>query len=109
ILKDGASAVYGSDALGGVVNVITRKDFTGTELSVTQLVPEMKGGAKTELSAVNGVNTEKLSLVTVIQARKNAVIQSKDREWTANQFSNVGDPGSYRNNGSQFFADPNCP
>ncbi len=33
ILKDGASAVYGSDAIGGVVNVITRKDFTGGEFT----------------------------------------------------------------------------
>jgi iron complex outermembrane recepter protein len=31
VLKDGASAVYGSDAIGGVVNVITRKDFNGGE------------------------------------------------------------------------------
>ncbi len=33
ILKDGASAIYGSDAIGGVVNVITRKDFDGGEFS----------------------------------------------------------------------------
>ncbi|MEQ1437969.1 TonB-dependent receptor [Fontimonas sp. SYSU GA230001] len=33
ILKDGASAIYGSDAIGGVVNVITRKDFDGLALS----------------------------------------------------------------------------
>ena len=33
ILKDGASALYGSDAVGGVVNVITRKNWTGTEIS----------------------------------------------------------------------------
>jgi iron complex outermembrane receptor protein len=33
VLKDGASAVYGSDAIGGVVNVITRKDFTGGEFN----------------------------------------------------------------------------
>lgn len=32
VLKDGASAVYGSDAIGGVVNVITRKNFTGGQL-----------------------------------------------------------------------------
>lgn len=31
VVKDGASAVYGSDAVGGVVNIITRTDFTGTE------------------------------------------------------------------------------
>ncbi|MDC8757251.1 TonB-dependent receptor [Janthinobacterium fluminis] len=33
ILKDGASAVYGSDAIAGVINFITRSDFTGGELS----------------------------------------------------------------------------
>lgn len=32
ILKDGASALYGADAQAGVVNIITRKDFTGTEM-----------------------------------------------------------------------------
>ena len=31
VLKDGASAIYGSDAIGGVVNIITRKNFEGTE------------------------------------------------------------------------------
>jgi iron complex outermembrane receptor protein len=34
ILKDGASAVYGADAVAGVVNIITRRDFDGIELSV---------------------------------------------------------------------------
>ncbi|MDH3589360.1 MAG: TonB-dependent receptor plug domain-containing protein, partial [Gammaproteobacteria bacterium] len=33
VLRDGASAVYGSDAIGGVVNVILRKDFEGVHLS----------------------------------------------------------------------------
>ncbi|MBB1293325.1 TonB-dependent siderophore receptor [Pseudoalteromonas sp. SR41-4] len=34
VVKDGASAIYGSDAIAGVVNIITRKDFEGAELSV---------------------------------------------------------------------------
>ncbi|MBY5921156.1 TonB-dependent receptor domain-containing protein [Ferrimonas balearica] len=33
ILKDGASAVYGADAVAGVVNIITRKDFEGVEIN----------------------------------------------------------------------------
>ncbi|MCX7172912.1 MAG: TonB-dependent receptor [Proteobacteria bacterium] len=33
ILKDGASAIYGTDAIGGVINFILRKDFTGAELT----------------------------------------------------------------------------
>jgi iron complex outermembrane recepter protein len=32
VLKDGASAIYGSDAVAGVINIITRKDFQGAEL-----------------------------------------------------------------------------
>ncbi len=34
VLKDGASAIYGSDAIGGVINIITRKDFHGAEFGV---------------------------------------------------------------------------
>src|SRR6476660_3640561 len=34
VLKDGASAIYGSDAIGGVINIILRKDYTGAELTV---------------------------------------------------------------------------
>jgi iron complex outermembrane receptor protein len=34
VLADGASAIYGADAVGGVVNIITRKDFSGAESSV---------------------------------------------------------------------------
>ena len=33
VLKDGASAVYGSDAIGGVVNIITRKNYNGAEIN----------------------------------------------------------------------------
>jgi iron complex outermembrane receptor protein len=35
VLKDGASAIYGSDAIAGVVNIIMRKDYQGAELSVS--------------------------------------------------------------------------
>ena len=34
VLRDGASAIYGSDAVGGVVNFITRKDYRGASISV---------------------------------------------------------------------------
>src|SRR5262249_51810559 len=34
ILKDAGSAIYGSDAIGGVVNIITRSQFNGTEASL---------------------------------------------------------------------------
>ena len=33
VLKDGAAAIYGADAIGGVINFITRKDYRGAEIS----------------------------------------------------------------------------
>ncbi len=109
ILKDGASAIYGSDALGGVVNVITRKDFKGTEVSLKSLLPEKKGGAKQEISVVNGVNMDRWNMVNVLYYRTNEKIYSRDRDWSNNGVSLIGSPGSYRNPGASWNADPNCP
>ncbi|HVF62492.1 MAG TPA: TonB-dependent receptor plug domain-containing protein, partial [Casimicrobiaceae bacterium] len=44
VLKDGASAVYGSDAIGGVINFILRQDFRGAEASVYYGTPTRSGG-----------------------------------------------------------------
>lgn len=44
VLKDGASSIYGSDALAGVVNFILRKDFTGVELAADGSKPTRDGG-----------------------------------------------------------------
>ena len=45
ILKDGASSVYGADAVAGVINAITRKRFDGFQVSAETLLPE-EGGAE---------------------------------------------------------------
>jgi iron complex outermembrane receptor protein len=44
ILKDGASAIYGSDAIGGVINFITRSDYTGAEVTGLYGTPTRGGG-----------------------------------------------------------------
>ncbi|HSC23249.1 MAG TPA: TonB-dependent receptor plug domain-containing protein, partial [Casimicrobiaceae bacterium] len=44
ILKDGASAIYGSDAIAGVINFITRSDYTGAEVTAYGAVPTRSGG-----------------------------------------------------------------
>jgi iron complex outermembrane recepter protein len=49
ILKDGASAVYGSDAIAGVVNFILRKNFQGVDVSATGGTPTEHGGGQNEL------------------------------------------------------------
>jgi iron complex outermembrane receptor protein len=44
VLRDGASALYGSDAVGGVINFITRRDFTGGTITVGMDSPQHPGG-----------------------------------------------------------------
>ncbi|MFA9216895.1 MAG: TonB-dependent receptor [Sphingomonadaceae bacterium] len=46
VLLDGASALYGTDAIGGVINFITRKDFQGLELNVSGLKTDEGGAGK---------------------------------------------------------------
>ncbi len=44
VLRDGASALYGTDAIAGVVNFITKKSITGVTLSASGAKPEASGG-----------------------------------------------------------------
>ena len=54
ILKDGASAVYGSDAIGGVINFILRKDFQGAEVNANYFATEHGGGNNGRVNATAG-------------------------------------------------------
>ncbi|MDY7225632.1 TonB-dependent receptor domain-containing protein [Hyalangium rubrum] len=59
ILKDGGSAVYGSDAIAGVVNIITRKDYSGTELRGFTGISGRGDGLLYDLSLTTGQSTER--------------------------------------------------
>jgi outer membrane receptor protein involved in Fe transport len=54
VLLDGASAIYGSDAVGGVVNVITRASFTGDETRVRFSIADGGDAAQTQVSNIFG-------------------------------------------------------
>ncbi|MBS0394544.1 MAG: TonB-dependent receptor [Proteobacteria bacterium] len=64
VLEDGASAIYGSDAIAGVVNIITRKKFNGAEANY-YTGEYGKGGRTTEASLTLGGSTEKVSSIFV--------------------------------------------
>ncbi len=101
ILKDGASATYGSDALGGVVNIITRKDYQGFRFEVQQSATELKGGQKGHFNFMTGHNTRKFSSLAVLSYKNNDIIYDRDRKWTyltnKDRFSTLGNPGSFYN------------
>lgn len=54
VLKDGASAIYGTDAVGGVINFITKKDYKGLGLNGFVDIPEAGGGEIYRLSGIAG-------------------------------------------------------
>jgi iron complex outermembrane receptor protein len=57
VLTDGASATYGSDAIGGVVNFITRRDVDFGEIQVGGSLPDGSDGKEVNFSAVKGFGT----------------------------------------------------
>jgi outer membrane receptor protein involved in Fe transport len=61
VLKDGASAIYGSDAVAGVVNIITKKDFSGVEGQV-YTAGSQHGGIIYNLAVTAGESTERAGL-----------------------------------------------
>ena len=81
ILTDGASAVYGSDAIAGVVNFITRKDFEGVELMAGYSDPVTDGGSRRETSASIGFSGEKGRLIAGFGNTKRSMVYTSQRPW----------------------------
>ncbi|HEY0483123.1 MAG TPA: TonB-dependent receptor [Kofleriaceae bacterium] len=89
VLKDGASAVYGSDAIGGVVNVITRSDFTGNEASLYTGGTQHGDGATYEASFVTGQTSEtkKANIVFAVGTHRQMPVFAGDRTFSANDMT----------------------
>jgi iron complex outermembrane recepter protein len=114
VLRDGASAVYGTDAIGGVINFVLRREFTGAEISAEALVPFKKGGDTHRASVVGGVTGEGVRLMGVLDLRTQKVVEAPDRSFSASGV--VPSQGQFRTSGTSFPGDldgfepslPNC-
>ena len=80
ILKDGASSVYGSDAVAGVVNVITRENIEGLTLTVTQDITEQGGAEETLIGASWGKSFDRGSFNISAEYYDQAPLRMNDRE-----------------------------
>lgn len=83
VLTDGASAVYGSEAIGGVINVILRKDFQGVALMYGETKPDVAGGDRTEASAMLGFTSDKGRFLLGASKTTRDIIFVRDYPWGA--------------------------
>ena len=105
VLKDGASAIYGSDAAGGVINIVTRKDFDGWAIDTRYEKPEQKGGDITSASILHGYAGSRWSTFTVLSKRRASPIYTKDRKWTTGGASTYAIPGNFRDDSADEWYD----
>ena len=83
ILADGASAVYGSDAIGGVVNIITKRGFDGMTIAGSVSEPDLPGGEEEKFSIVGGVTGSDSSITWSYEHSQRDIIYLGDRDYTA--------------------------
>ncbi|MBM7093337.1 TonB-dependent receptor plug domain-containing protein, partial [Streptomyces sp. S12] len=83
VLRDGASAQYGSDAIAGVVNIITRTNFEGATANAYYGQYSQGDGATTRADFVLGFTGDRGSLTAAVEYRKEEDVFSGDREFSA--------------------------
>ena len=101
VLKDGAAALYGSDAIGGVVNMITRSGFEGLEIKASEQFIDGSDGDH-NLGAVYGWAGESSDFLVALEWDRRSELQALDRDWAirdrlANLFggySTTSNPGN---------------
>jgi iron complex outermembrane receptor protein len=86
VLKDGASAIYGSDAIAGVVNIILKKSMEGGQASIYTGRNDAGDGKTKEYSVSYGAGNDKGSLMFGLSYSDQGPVWAKDRDITAFSF-----------------------
>lgn len=102
VLKDGAAALYGSDAIAGVVNFITRDDLSGFELAADYQTFDGSDG-EYKLSGSYGLQGENYNWVTTLEYQKRTEVPLLEKDWAISTFaenpvggfSSLSNPGYY--------------
>ena len=105
VLRDGASSLYGTDAIGGVINFITKKDYKGVEISAQYTSPQHSGGKSYEVSGGFGrgdLAEDKWNIFGFIDYQHQDVLSTPQRPQfaTATKTSPTGFPGSWSQGGT---------
>ncbi len=83
VLKDGASAIYGSDAMAGVVNIITRRNVEGISASIYQGQYSQGDGDRTQYDVVGGWSNDRASISFAAEHVEEKGVWARDRWFSA--------------------------
>lgn len=112
VLRDGASSTYGADAIAGVVNVITKKEFTGLRLNASGL-GTIKGGTERRADVLWGKGSLKddgYNFYGALEYQNTDPIWARDRSYPFNSSDKTGvcdEAGNCLGNFSAFGANSN--
>lgn len=90
ILPDGASALYGSDAVAGVANIILKKDFEGLQLTGRAGTMTQGGGDEGLISILWGGRSERGRLVAGYEYSDRGRVRAEDRDFNGGDLSDRG-------------------
>jgi iron complex outermembrane receptor protein len=94
VLSDGASAIYGSDAIGGVVNIILKKDFNGFDIGARYAFTTNAGHyAERQGWIVGGAANDSTSILTSVEFTEQDPIFEKDRSYSNPYYGTNTYPG----------------
>ena len=83
VLLDGASSVYGSDAVAGVVNVILRDEYDGFNVEAFRTFPQDGGGEQTSIDFIMGSVGDRGSFMFAGEHVFNEPLKANSRDWMA--------------------------
>jgi len=94
LLKDGAAATYGSDAIAGVANFITRSDFEGLEFATSyKNIADSSGDF--DFGLIGGRKVGATNLVLSAGWSRRSELQARDRDWAIEPFGTRGNQLNY--------------
>lgn len=108
VLEDGASSIYGSDAIAGVVNIITKKGADGGHIEVQYGDYNLKGGDTTSVDMSFGKSGERAQWIVGASWFKQKEISSREYKWAMEPVPGTGlaNGSSATPQGRLVFADP---
>lgn len=85
VITDGSSAIYGADAVAGVINVVLKKNFVGSELTGATRIAEHGGGRERAGTLMHGFNFGKLSGTISVDYFDRQNLKADKRSFSKNQ------------------------